>query len=83
MKSVTILVGTVGQSIMRSEDNEHTWMRIGPRRGFPYEASVRCLAVHPRGRRGLPGQARPRRTTRASGCRSGTSLRPRSPPPSN
>ena len=48
MKDVTIVVGTIGQSIMRSEDSGKTWARIGPRRGFPYEASVRCLAMHPR-----------------------------------
>ena len=48
MRDVTIIVGTVGQSIMRSEDNGQSWMRIGPRRGFAYEASVRCLAMHPR-----------------------------------
>jgi photosystem II stability/assembly factor-like uncharacterized protein len=48
MKNVTIVVGTVGQSIMRSEDNGQTWMRIGPRRGFAYEASVRTIAMHPR-----------------------------------
>jgi photosystem II stability/assembly factor-like uncharacterized protein len=48
MRDVTIVVGTIGQSIMRSEDNGKTWARIGPRRGFPYEASVRCLAMHPR-----------------------------------
>jgi photosystem II stability/assembly factor-like uncharacterized protein len=48
MKDLTIIVGTIGQSIMRSEDNGQTWVRIGPRRGFPYEASVRCLALHPR-----------------------------------
>ena len=48
MKDVTIVVGTVGQSIMRSEDNGQTWARIGPRRGFAYEASVRCIAMHPK-----------------------------------
>ena len=48
MKDLTIIVGTIGQSIMRSEDSGQTWARVGPRRGFPYEASVRCLAVHPR-----------------------------------
>jgi photosystem II stability/assembly factor-like uncharacterized protein len=47
MKDVTIIVGTIGQSIMRSEDSGKTWVRIGPRRGFAYEASVRCLAMHP------------------------------------
>src|SRR5262252_9249919 len=48
MKDVTIVVGTVGQSIMRSEDNGQTWARIGPRRGFAYEASVRCIAMNPK-----------------------------------
>ena len=38
----------IGQSIMRSEDNGQTWARIGPRRGFAYEASVRCIAMHPK-----------------------------------
>ena len=51
MKDVTIVVGTIGQSIMRSEDNGQTWARIGPRRGFAsYEASVRCIAMNPRQR---------------------------------
>ena len=48
MKDVTIVVGTIGQSIMRSEDNGQTWARVGPRRGFAYEASVRCIAMHPK-----------------------------------
>src|SRR5215471_12821103 len=48
MKDVTIVVGTIGQSIMRSEDNGQTWARIGPRRGFAYEASVRCIAMNPK-----------------------------------
>ena len=48
MRDVTIVVGTVGQSIMRSEDSGKTWARIGPRRGFAYEASVRCIAMHPK-----------------------------------
>ena len=47
MKDLTIVVGTIGQSIMRSEDNGQTWARIGPRRGFAYEASVRCIAMNP------------------------------------
>ena len=53
MKDVIIVVGTVGQSIMRSEDSGQTWTRIGPRRGFAYEASVRCIAMHPKERRVL------------------------------
>src|ERR1041384_1100988 len=48
MKNVTIVVGTVGQSIMGSEDSGQTWARIGPRRGFAYEASVRTIAMHPK-----------------------------------
>jgi len=48
MKDLTIIVGTIGQSIMRSTDDGKSWERVGPRRGFPYEALVRCLAVHPR-----------------------------------
>jgi len=48
MRDVTIVVGTIGQSIMRSEDNGQTWARIGPRRGFAYEAAVRCIAMHPK-----------------------------------
>ena len=48
MKDLTIVVGTIGQSIMRSEDNGQTWARIGPRRGFAYEASVRCIAMNPK-----------------------------------
>jgi len=47
MKDLTIIVGTVGQSVMRSADSGKSWERIGPRRGFPYEALVRCLAVDP------------------------------------
>jgi photosystem II stability/assembly factor-like uncharacterized protein len=53
MKDVTIVVGTVGQSIMRSEDSGHSWTRIGPRRGFAYEASVRAIAMHPKEHRTL------------------------------
>src|SRR5882724_2263287 len=48
MKDVTIVVGTIGQSIMRSEDSGKTWARIGPRRGFAYEASVRCVVMNPK-----------------------------------
>ena len=48
MKDLTIVVGTIGQSIMRSEDSGKTWARIGPRRGFAYEASVRCVVMNPK-----------------------------------
>jgi photosystem II stability/assembly factor-like uncharacterized protein len=38
---------------MRSEDNGQTWARIGPRRGFAYEASVRCIAMNPKAHKTL------------------------------
>ncbi|MDZ4344931.1 MAG: hypothetical protein U1E51_21115 [Candidatus Binatia bacterium] len=41
MKDLTIVVGTKGQSIMRSEDNGQTWARIGPRRGFAVKTAIR------------------------------------------
>lgn len=53
MRDVTIVVGTIGQSIMRSEDSGKTWARIGPRRGFAYEASVRAIAMNPKNNQNL------------------------------
>ena len=47
MKDLTIIVGTIGQGVMRSQDSGKTWVRMGPRQSFPYESLVRCLAVHP------------------------------------
>jgi photosystem II stability/assembly factor-like uncharacterized protein len=47
MKDLTIVVGTIGQGVMRSQDGGKTWVRMGPRQGFPYESLVRCLAHHP------------------------------------
>ncbi len=42
MKDLTIIVGTVGQSIMRSTDNGKSWERVGPRRGFPSRVERDC-----------------------------------------
>ena len=42
---MTILVGTVGQGIMRSPDDGETWQRIGIDQGMHSDALVRCM-VH-------------------------------------
>jgi len=42
-----ILVGTVGQSVLASDDGEH-WSRLGPTIGFHSDAIVRCLTNAPR-----------------------------------
>ncbi len=41
-----ILVGTVGQSVLASDDGEH-WSRLGPNLGFHSDAIVRCLTNSP------------------------------------
>ena len=46
--NMTILVGTVGQGVMRSADGGDTWRRIGIDQGLHSDALVRCLANHPR-----------------------------------
>jgi photosystem II stability/assembly factor-like uncharacterized protein len=43
----TVLVGTVGQGIMRSADGGESWVRIGPGRGLHSDAIVRTIVVHP------------------------------------
>ena len=81
MKDLTIVVGTIGQSIMRSEDNGKTWARIGPRRGFAYEASVRCIAMHPRQARPFFSRARKGDSIGAKmAARTGSTSTPRSTP---
>ena len=45
---MTILVGTVGQGIMRSPDSGETWRRLGIDQGLHTDAMVRTLAVHPK-----------------------------------
>ena len=44
---MTLLVGTVGQGIMRSADNGETWRRVSIDQGIHSDALVRCLANHP------------------------------------
>src|SRR5688572_25991141 len=39
----TILVGTIGQSIMKSVDDGESWVRVGPRDGFHSDGIVRSL----------------------------------------
>ena len=41
MASTTILVGTVGQGIMRSTDDGATWRRVGIGQGLHSDALVR------------------------------------------
>ena len=42
-----ILVGTVGQGVMRSGDSGETWQRVGINQGLHSDALVRTLASHP------------------------------------
>jgi photosystem II stability/assembly factor-like uncharacterized protein len=44
---MNILVGTIGQGIMRSADGGESWQRIGIGQGLHADALVRCLANHP------------------------------------
>jgi len=44
---MTILVGTVGQGIMRSTDDGDTWRRASIGQGLHSDALVRCLASNP------------------------------------
>ncbi len=48
MAHVTILVGTVGQGVMRSCDSGETWRRVGLRQGLHSDALVRALVNDPR-----------------------------------
>jgi photosystem II stability/assembly factor-like uncharacterized protein len=45
--SVNVLVGTIGQGVMRSPDSGESWQRSGPDQGMHSDALVRCLANHP------------------------------------
>ena len=47
MDKMTILVGTVGQGVMRSPDGGDTWARVGVNNGLHSDAVVRSMAVHP------------------------------------
>ena len=42
-----VMVGTVGQGIMRSTDSGETWRRVGIDQGMHSDAQVRALANHP------------------------------------
>lgn len=44
----TILVATAGQGVLRSNDDGRTWARIPLEQDVEFDATVRCLAVHPR-----------------------------------
>jgi photosystem II stability/assembly factor-like uncharacterized protein len=48
MTAKTILVGTIGQGIMRSRDGGETWYRVGIGQGMHSDALVRTLANDPR-----------------------------------
>src|SRR5689334_12327896 len=41
--TMRILVGTVGQSVLASDDEGEHWTRLGPNLGFHSDAIVRCL----------------------------------------
>ena len=43
----TMLVGTVGQGVMRSADGGESWGRVGVGQGLHSDAIVRCLTMHP------------------------------------
>ena len=45
--SMTILVGTVGQGIIRSEDGGENWQRMGINSGLHSDALVRTVVNHP------------------------------------
>jgi photosystem II stability/assembly factor-like uncharacterized protein len=47
MTKAAILVGTVGQGIMRSRDDGATWQRVGIGQGMHSDAMVRALVNHP------------------------------------
>ena len=46
-REMTILVGTVGQGVMRSADSGQSWRRIGVDQGMHSDAVVRTVVNHP------------------------------------
>jgi photosystem II stability/assembly factor-like uncharacterized protein len=44
---MNILVGTIGQGVMRSPDTGEHWQRVGIDQGMHSDALVRCLINHP------------------------------------
>ncbi len=47
MDKMVMLVGTIGQGVMRSADSGESWQRIGIYQGMHSDAMVRTLAHHP------------------------------------
>ena len=47
MDKMVMLIGTIGQGVMRSSDNGESWQRIGIYQGMHSDAMVRTLAHHP------------------------------------
>ncbi|ETW96321.1 MAG: hypothetical protein ETSY2_46655 [Candidatus Entotheonella gemina] len=47
MDKMVMLVGTIGQGVMRSADHGESWQRIGIYQGMHSDAMVRTLAHHP------------------------------------
>ena len=45
-ENMTILVGTVGQGVLRSADGGENWGRVGIGQGLHSDAVVRTLATH-------------------------------------
>jgi len=48
MDKTTILVGTIGQGVMRSHDSGETWQRISIGQGMHSDAMIRSLTHNPR-----------------------------------
>ena len=46
-EGMNILLGTVGQGVMRSADGGETWRRVGVDKGLHSDSLIRSLAVHP------------------------------------
>lgn len=44
---IAVLVGTVGQGVMRSPDGGDTWKRVSIKQGLHSDATIRTLANHP------------------------------------
>ena len=44
---MAVLVGTVGQGVMRSPDGGDTWKRVSIKQGLHSDATIRTLANHP------------------------------------
>ena len=47
-EKMAIMVATIGQGVMRSDDEGQSWVRVGIDLGMHSDAIVRCLASHPK-----------------------------------